>query len=106
VNRTSDIASPPSKTASYSGTVALDRKGLSKVSHPATLGFIICGESLGWMRLGACKQGCPSLTQKNLHNLHNFHGILPESNPEKHRERFAEANAGPPDNVQNVQEVR
>jgi hypothetical protein len=32
-NRTSDITSPLSKTASYLGTVALNREGLCGVSH-------------------------------------------------------------------------
>jgi len=96
VTRISDITSPPSKPASYSGTGALNREGLYRVSRPATLGFLICGESHGWMRLGGCKQGWSPLTQKNLHNLHNLHGVLPGPDPKKRRAPFVGASAGPP----------
>ena len=59
------------------------------------MGFIIYTESHGWEKAGRCKQGCLPLTQKNLHNLHNLHGVVPEPNPEKQREHYAEASADP-----------
>jgi hypothetical protein len=60
------------------------------------MGFIIYTESHGWEKSGRCKQGCLRLTQKNLHNLHSLHGVVPEPNPEKHREHYAEATADLP----------